>query len=208
MITTSEVKQFLGVTSTVNDSLITTFTNYVIAEIESYCGRTLTLTTYTGATLKYEDSTFDNRPQITLDTSEGYPKLYLQQYPVTTVTSFTYKDNPLVATDDYMLNTTNGVIEMYTAFNDLKDNIEITYVAGYDSAPNDLKLVICQGVKAMYAESGATSQNSGGISSKKVGDFSVNYGAGNSQYSDGSTIGKTYLMANRAILNRYRKVLI
>lgn len=212
-----DVKEFLGITSTVNNSLIESFIELVSAEVEAFVDRNLEEASYTNEILRYKRSEYDPNPNQGLDVYAIRPQVFLDNTPARNLT-LTYKGST-VSEDDYELDGDSGVITLYKGFSDYKDSFTATYTAGYTTVtgsqytvPRALQLVVMEGVKIMYANSGTTNQGSGDIKSKTIKDFSVSYG--NQQTASytsatsgsGSALVKTYLQANQITLRRYMRV--
>lgn len=205
IISVSTVKSYLGITGTSSDAVLTMQTNLVEGEVAGYLNKNLAIATYTNEILKYRFSKFDNQFNPELDTYQDYRKVFLANYPVTSFTSL-MNGTETVSTNDYALETANGEITLYSSISDEKNNLKANYVAGYteETLPEDLKFVILEGVKQLYASSGTVSQGSGNVESKRVGDFAVSY-KDNFVKTDSGFL-KRYLAESLSTLNRYRKV--
>lgn len=175
IITLQEIKDYLRITDTANDTILTTMGAYVQAEIEAYCQRKFDLATYTDEVLHYMTSSFDGQPNLELDTYEDNLKILVKNYPVVSVTSFTHDTTTLTTGSDYLIDLEAGEIEMATFYSDAENDLKIDYVAGYSDAPDDLKMVILDGVKEMFKDYDVASAGGKDVKSKSVGDFSVTY---------------------------------
>lgn len=202
LISLTEAKEFLQITNTATDALITTYIDMVEAEIEAYTNRSLALATYT-ETPKYLQSNFDQSDYTYFEAATNVPNLFLRNYPIR---SLTLTVGGQTATASYIYNANNGVITI----NDYVSDPTVTYVAGYTTAtaPNDLKAVAKMGVSSIFNNNSAAKMGSGNVTSKRIKDFSVNYGYNqNSLLSEvNNELVKTYIAGNKTILNKYRRV--
>lgn len=210
LVSVAEAKSYMGITGASKDALIQSLINIVEGEVSAYLDRNLSLATYGDEVLSYDVSSFDARYNPELDTGSDYPKVFLENYPVVSLEEVTYEGDAIADIYwDYIPST--GAITLYSFYDDRKQKLKATYVAGYTSAtlPAALRGVILDGVKYHYSLSGTASQTSGGVQSKKVGDFSVSYGDSNStRLTSGNGYGKAYLVLNESTLNRYKKICI
>lgn len=203
LITVAEAKSFLQITGTTYDTLITGYVGYVTAEISSYLGRNLESTAYTNEVLQYESATFDLDENTPFDLASPQRVVNLKNYPVATVSgtaqlSISYDGVALVPDDDYKVDTDTGTVFLYASPSDYQRKLLATYTAGYSTVPDDIKLVALMGVKDLFRSGGVTAQGDLNVTSKSVGDFSVNY----SQIQD----TKAYITGNSLILSKYMKV--
>lgn len=203
LITVAEAKSFLQITGTTYDTLITGYCGYITAEINTYIGRTLESAVYTNEVLEYESANFDLDENIPFDLASPQRVVHLKNYPVATVSgtaqlSISYDGVALVPDDDYKVDTDTGTVFLYASPSDYQRKLLATYTAGYSTVPDDIKLVALMGVKDLYRSGGVTAQGDLNVTSKSVGDFSVNY----SQVQD----TKAYITGNSLILSKYMKV--
>ena len=203
IITLQEIKDYLRITDTANDTMLTTFGGYVQGEVEAYCQRKFDLATYTDEVLHYMTSDFDAQPNPELDTYEGNLKILLKQYPVVSVSSFTHDTTTLTANTDYLIDLDLGEVEMVTFYSDADNDLKIDYIAGYSDAPDELKMVILEGVKDMFKDFDAVTAGGKEVKSKSVGDFSVTYS--DDLISVNGKMMKPYMAKNIAILDTYKK---
>lgn len=217
MVTLTEVKDYLGITVGTYDALLTTFIDYISAEIETYCDRKFREATYTNEPLKFQFTQFDLLPIPPYALAGLRAATTLLHRPVQTGTiTLTAGGNTITEDDGYILKEDEGIVLFYESVSDFKENLLATYTAGYATAdmPGDLKLVALQGIKDLFQQSGTTSQGgtSGEVASKKVGDFSVTYDTGSSTTSSNSsgTAGaggpNIFLLNNLSILQRYMSI--
>lgn len=207
LVTLTETKAYLGITSTATDTLLNTLITYTTADIEAYCDRRLVETTITGEILQYEQSNFDAVRNPVLDVNYDYLQVFLKEYPVTSLVL--YNDTVVVDTENYSLETPTGVVTVLSWVNDKTNKFTADYTAGYTtttgstySIPNALKLVALEGVKYAFKASGVVTQGSGNnVTSKSVSSFSVSY-------SDVSGEIRNYLLQSDHILSRYKRISI
>lgn len=134
LTTLDRAKVFLGITGTAQDTLLTMLINQATGFLEGATGRRFASTTYTDE--KYNG---------------GKSKLFLRQYPVSTLSSLQYRQGTISAptwvsfpADDYMLYGDEGYIQfLFGTVQGLSSptangvayqgtqNINVTYTAGY-----------------------------------------------------------------------------
>ena len=217
LVTLDTVKTFLQITGTSSDTILNLYIDLISSEINAYVGRNLDETYYVDEPLEYQFSKYDPSSNRPLDVREPNPQVFLREYPVQglEITS----RGTTVPTSDYTLDHRNGVVTFFKSYTDYKERLKASYTAGYTTitgatytVPSNLQLVALEGVKRLYTNGGAAEESSGDVTSKKVKDFSVQYGgtANSSNYFFDSNSGlvKAYLEANSTTLNRYRKVVI
>ncbi len=122
MLTTlTKVKTYLGISSVTQDTLISSLITSVSAEVESFCGRKFESDTYT----EYFDT-------------DGETKIFLKNYPVTSLTSVKYQNgvwNNITWLDyinsSYLLNEEIGKVSFDGHLPKAEKYLEIVYVGGY-----------------------------------------------------------------------------
>lgn len=161
----ADVKESLGIPSsdTSQDNIIIRKINQATEMIERYCGgRRFAETTYT-------DEEYD---------ATNSDQLILRNYPVTTLTSLSYRDSSLnedawevVDADRYFTDITAGVLDL--TFNAVGrwNRYRVTYTAGYSTIPADLAEACV--ILASYYVQNATSGT--GIKKKKEGQREIEY---------------------------------
>jgi hypothetical protein len=178
MLTTKQkVKDFLGITNVTSDTAITEIVKNTSSQIEVYCNRSFASTTYT----EY------------IDTSKDYRKIWLRNFPVSSITSLKYRDGVFsnltwtsFNANDYLL--TNEMGKLYFAY-DLPERdkyIEAVYVGGYlidfanesDITKHTLPAGLTQIATEMCANTFNLSKSSG-IQSESTEGQSITYGGGN-----------------------------
>jgi hypothetical protein len=203
----SDIKQYLQITSSDQDNLITLYRDLVEAEVEAYCNSNLIEGTYTDV-LNYEQSKVDSSGYRPFNTRQDLRKLFLRNGYVTTFTLVS--DTTTVTSDNYDINEDAGVVTLYNYYDDSQEKLKGIYTSGFTTAtcPTDLKMVIFQGVKSVYENNTQASQGKGNVKSKQIKDFSVSYG--NEQTGMISTIDNTlvknYLVSNNKILSKYKRI--
>ena len=137
LITLAEYKAYIGITSTNQDSVITTLIPQVSALVKNICRRTF---------LDYVD-------EYKVEVSKGSAtnRIVLHETPVMQVSSVEFSQDygktydTLVEFTDYVVDQDSDVIEVIATpyINYIKTNaFRISYTAGYEEVPSDLKLAI------------------------------------------------------------------
>ncbi len=132
----SAMKSYLKIelTQTSDDSLLEDLINASSNQIEGYCKRKFKEQTYT-------DEEYDGN---------GLKYLYLQQYPVKSISSVTV-DETTLSTDSYKIKKSNGnLIRVKGTWPKGDINILLTYIAGYIEIPSDLELACKHLVKSYF----------------------------------------------------------
>lgn len=136
LITRNEYKAYAGINGTAQDSIIDALIPRVSQLVKNYCRRT------------FVDYVDDAR----IDTfNGGNPKFYLKEYPVISVVGVEYSSDygqnytDLVEYTDYVWNVEEDAIEYLpvdTDFPKLINGYRVSYYAGYEVIPDDLKLAV------------------------------------------------------------------
>lgn len=137
LITLAEYKAYIGISSTNQDSIITTLIPQVSALVKNICRRTF---------LDYVD-------EYKVEVSKGSAtnRIVLHETPVMQVSSVEFSQDygktydTLVEFTDYVVDQDSDVIEVIATpyINYIKTNaFRISYTAGYEEVPSDLKLAI------------------------------------------------------------------
>ncbi len=137
LITRAEYKAYVGITSPNSDTVIDALIPKVSALVKNYCRRT------------FIDYVNDAKVETT---SGGYGEnLLLEEYPVISVTSVgwsvDYGQNytDLVEFTDYVVEVEKGYIVALSAsgeWDKCLNGYQVTYTAGYETLPEDLKLAV------------------------------------------------------------------
>jgi len=172
-ITTKEkVKAYLSLTGTTNDALIDELIKNVSDTIHGFCNRSLERNTYT----EY------------FDTELGHSKLFLNNYPVISLTSVQYRNGSWGAItwqdlniNDYLLND-NGKVSLSFTTPQAEKYIKIVYVGGYlidfsnetnatlHTLPYELTQIATEWVSSLF-----NTRTSTGVSSEKTEGQSISY---------------------------------
>jgi len=138
LITLAEYKTYVGISSTNQDAVINQLIPQVSALVKNLCRRTF---------LDYVD-------EFKVETFRGGAhgnRLLLQETPVMQVSTVEFSDNygntytALEEFTDYVVDQSSDAVELIAAqyFDYFKTNaFRVTYTAGYDAVPADLKLAI------------------------------------------------------------------
>lgn len=167
LVTIAEVKVEAGISGTQDDVLLTALLSAVLSLWDKLTGRTWLSASYT----EYHDS------------ERGSAMIFLKHFPVTAVASlyddpnWSYGADTLIDTDYYKTDMEAGVIHYLSKFNVGKQNIKVTYTAGYTSVtvPAWLKELIIRQVAVWHQQAANKRWPVSSISSKEgtVISFSV-----------------------------------
>lgn len=209
LITLTEIKDYLQITGTSSDSLLTIYADYSQAEIESYINTPLNETVRNNEVTHYQNSDFSYFEDNALDFYEDYNYLFTKYRPVSNLVI--KEGDKTVSSDDYEVNLDNGTIRLYKHLNDSEDNLKLSYTSGYTTStiPSALKLVMLDGVRWFWQNKGASTQGNKEVDSKKVKDFSVSYKSDSTvinNNSGNSSIYKSYIAENMTILKKYKQI--
>jgi hypothetical protein len=135
LITRKEYKDYVGITSTNSDTVIDAIIPKVSEFVKTYCRRT------------FIDYVNDNKVETT---AGGYgEKIHLSEYPILSISSVDYSTDygqtytSLVEYTDYVVDIEDGsIVSLSGDFPKLYNAYQITYTAGYESIPEDLKLAV------------------------------------------------------------------
>jgi uncharacterized phiE125 gp8 family phage protein len=160
----ANVKEYLGISGTTYDALLTNLITRMEAFIERYCDRPFAQTTYTDE--KY-DGEYNNGGL-----------LLLNHWPLISVASLyddldcDYTSSTLIDSDDYLTYLDEGIIRLKNGveFNEGDQNIKITYDAGVTSVPADLEQATIEMVAEKFNVRGSE-----GKKSEKLGRWGVTY---------------------------------
>ncbi len=137
LITRAEYKAYVGITSPNSDTVIDALIPKVSALVKNYCRRT------------FIDYVNDAKVETT---SGGYGEnLLLEEYPIISVTSVGWSEDygqnytDLVEFTDYVVEVEKGYIVSLSAsgeWDKCLNGYQVTYTAGYETLPEDLKLAV------------------------------------------------------------------
>ena len=123
-ISKEDLKVELGISDTNNDSLLTVLANAVLSLWDQLTNRIWANTIH----VEYHSS------------RRGDSRIVLDNFPVVSVTSvyddndWVYGEDTKVVSDDYTYNLNDGIVFYSGKFSEGKNNLKITYVAGYTDA--------------------------------------------------------------------------
>lgn len=132
LITLAEYKAYAGITSTSQDGIIKALIPKVSDLTKSYCRRT------------FVDYVNDAKTEVHL----GGPFLLLEEYPILSVSSVEYSPDfgktytTLTEFIDYTVNISEQNIAPTSTFPTTINGYRVTYNAGYEVVPEDLKLAV------------------------------------------------------------------
>lgn len=135
LITTQEYKNYVGISSTTQDIQINAIIPKVSEFVKTYCRRT------------FVDYTGDPKTEV----FSGGVRYTPQEFPVTQVLSLEYSNDygntytELMEYVDFVLDsTTQEIVPIgaYSEFDTKPNSYRLTYFAGYETVPGDLKLAV------------------------------------------------------------------
>ena len=158
--TLAKVKEYLGITDTASDTLLTDLLARLQEAAESYLDRKIESATYT----EQKDG-------------DGTDKLVTHQWPIISVTSL-HDDTDrnftaafLIAAADYVLYKDRGLIRLDgLTFASGIQNVKIVYVAGYATVPTDLVQALIELVADRFRQ-----KENQGLESLSIGAYSVSF---------------------------------
>lgn len=169
--TVANVKSFLDISGTTQDSLLELLIKTVTDLVQSYCNRAFVQIAYTQE--EYDGT--------------GTKELLLKNYPIKISSGFTLERNnasdnsdswETVDAEDYFVDADRGIVTKLTEFWPEKNKYRVTYTAGYERStdtgslawPYDLELACIALTAILYNRRKAM-----GIKNESVGDFSVTF---------------------------------
>jgi uncharacterized phiE125 gp8 family phage protein len=172
LTTLTKVKSYLGISNSTHDTLLSSIITSVSAGVESFCGRRFGSASYT----EYYDT-------------DGETKIFLPNYPVTTLTSVKYQggtwDNITwfdYPTPGYLLTGEQGRISFAGSLPTITKYLQIVYTGGYlidfanetNPALHTLPFDLTQIVNELIASTFNT-RTSGGISNMSTEGQSITF---------------------------------
>lgn len=158
--TLAKVKEYLQITDTASDTLLTDLLARLQAWAESYLDRKIESAAYT----EQQDG-------------DGTSLLTLKQYPVTAVTSIhddtlrVFGADRLIAAADYVTYGDRGQVKLDgLVFTIGLQNVKAIYTAGYATVPPELVQALCE----LVADRFRNKENQG-VKSLTIGAYSVAY---------------------------------
>ena len=136
LITRQEYKAYVGITSPNQDAIIDAIIPKVSEFVKTYCRRT------------FVDWVNDSKTEVS-NGGYGY-SIFTKEYPILAVSEVGYSEDygqtytSLVEFTDYVVDIENDSIKSLNSygFSKLINGYQITYTAGYEAIPEDLKLAI------------------------------------------------------------------
>jgi len=172
IISLEEARGFLELETTAKDLILEALINGTTQAFNIYTGRALKETTHTAELLEYD----------------GSGLFYLPNYPVKEISELKLNDQALTEDEDFMLNAQAGILRLPRA----AGLLEITYTAGYEELPADLKLAALKQVSYEYQQ---TIQKAWGVQSRSQAGSATTYSE------------KGLLPQVKEILDRYRRMI-
>lgn len=135
LVTKAEYKAYAGITSINSDTIIDTLIPKVSALVKTICRRT------------FVDYVNDSKTEVF---NGGCPFLSLDEAPLIAISSFEYSSDygatytTLTEYTDYVYDSFEKVVRpvLTTEFARLINGYKVTYTAGYESIPEELKLAV------------------------------------------------------------------
>lgn len=161
LISLDEVKKFMGMTGSTSDTddLLEDLINRVSTIFEAFIGMNILSRSYT----EYKNG-------------GGGLVIFPDQSPITAVTSiyddydWEWNSDDLIDADTYRIVEECYIIIKTVTLGDYKQNIKITYTAGYSTTPDDLKQACITEVSRTYKN-----KNQVDVTSKTLSDGSVSF---------------------------------
>ena len=161
LITLPEAKDHLGVTSSTGDATILALVGSCTFTIESYIGNSIVQKTFT------EDYTAGIGAKI-----GGARRIYLRNYPITSVTSITDDESNTIADADYTISD-QGILEHDWRWPAPFGRWTVIYVAGRYATTDAVEQNFKTACKLLLADIYNLPQSN--IQSQKIGDLSITY---------------------------------
>lgn len=172
LATVANVKEYLDISSSDDDTLFGNLLDRVTDAIQSHCNRTFAQTTHT----EYHDG-------------RGASQVVLKHRPIVSVTSVhddldrDFAASSLISASDYITRDDEGIIEWLSSnstfpstaayFYDGQLNVKVIYVAGYANIPDDVIQAACMMTALLYHRG---KQGADGIASEnQAGAYNVVY---------------------------------
>ncbi len=162
LTTLVELKRHMGISGSSDDDILNQLINGASVSIESYIGRKLVSQTYT-------DEEHDGN---------GTQKLYLVNWPIISVTNLKLWDkqtdtvqDTFTENTDFVLYAKEGYLYKWGGYSKGIKNYRSTYVAGYASLPEDVKMGCNKFCSQLF-----DTKRKEGIKSHKIGTFGETFG--------------------------------
>lgn len=137
LVTKAEYKSYAGITSDTQDAIITAVIPKASQLVKSICRRTFV--------------DYVNDAKIEVHNGGNGSKIYLSEYPVLSISGIEYSTDygntytDLVEFTDYAIDQEDGAIVAIgsdAVFTKYTNGYRITYTAGYEELPQDLKVAV------------------------------------------------------------------
>lgn len=182
LVSLAKLKNYLKITDTTNDTLLSSLVDQASVFIESYTGRKLEAQDY----------------NVRMD-GHGENEFLFPQYPINTLTSFQYNTGNIgipvwenYSTDGYFLDSETGIFSLTFGIHKGIKNIKVVCNAGYDTIPEDLQRACMQIATYYYSQAGKTTSQ---VKRERVDGAEIEYDT-----SIGGIEQDSYV-----ILNKYKK---
>lgn len=165
LVTVAELADFIGLAGTTSPLLVACVRQASLLA-EAFCDQQFLQRTY--------EEVFHDRPG-----RYCFPiDIHLKRREVGAITSITDAAAAVVPSTDYeLIDARMGRVRFFEAapFSISADRwrMTITYVAGFQTVPQDLKLAVLQIAQKLYRQAGSTI---GDVESERIGDWSASYG--------------------------------
>ena len=146
LVTKSEYKTYMGITSTNSDAEIDFLIPKVSDLVKSYCRRTF-VDFYSDIKIEYFDG--------------GFKELLLKESPLVTIASVQYSADygktytTLTKFTDWIIRGDSVVSIGYSVFPEAINGYKVSYFGGYDPIPGDLKLAVLDLIEYYSRNNGA-----------------------------------------------------
>lgn len=141
LTTPQAVKNYLNITDENSDTAIADLIARISKEIEVYCNRN-----------------FKKETRIDYFSGDGQMSIRLKNYPIIEITSIhddydrAYGSDTLIDAGDYTFEPEEGIVYFEAPLTKGIRNVKVTYVAGYETIPQDLELAAILDVVAAFSE--------------------------------------------------------
>lgn len=174
LITLSDLKTFLTITSTENDEALNAFINHASAAVESYCGRIFTSGSVTeihdgGTTSIFVDrlpinnvalvAEYDGTQYLPLiGSSVASGELANTNISANSVATFVWNSSTGEISRDTSIGSglRNLDFQQPIVFSNYANGVKVIYNGGFDTIPKDIQLATANYVKMLYKQDQAT----------------------------------------------------
>lgn len=199
LTTVSATKDYLGITDSTSDSVLSSLLDYADKIIKNYLNRSI----------EYSTQVVRLRP-------DGDECTFFLDYPMVTASGVTVTHSSTslgsVTTysegTDYALDSDLGIIEFNQELDaSLYDYYNVSYTSGYGTVPKDLEFACIRIVSGMFKSGGGGNSEGIGsgkeVTSERLGDYSVTY---EDKFNMGTATNSInqFMENEKAILNMYK----